>query len=97
MESKVIDKTLCFIFSERLDTLAAMSLQKEITDTIAAHDPSLAVMFDFAGVDYISSGFIRTIMTVVRMKGKNFSIININPAVRQILKIANLDKLIAID
>jgi len=94
MESTVKDNTLVFLFSERLDTLAAMSLQKEIADVIAAHDKSLAVRFDFAGVEYITSGFIRILMIVVRMKGKNFSIVNISPAVRKILLMANLDQLI---
>jgi anti-anti-sigma factor len=94
MESKIIDQMLMFSFAERLDTLAAMSLQSEIADTIAAQDKSLAVTFDFAGVEYLSSGFIRILMIVVRMKGKNFSIINISPAVRKILLMANLDQLI---
>ena len=94
MESKVIDQTLMFIFSERLDTLASMSLQKEIMDLIAAQDKSMAVTFDFGGVDYIASGFIRILMLVVRTKGKNFSIVNINPAVKKILLLANLDRLI---
>lgn len=94
MESTVIDHTLVFSFSERLDTLGAMSLQKEIVDLIAAQDKSLAVTFDFAGVEYISSGFIRILMLVVRMKGKNFSIVNISPAVRKILLMTGLDRLI---
>ena len=71
MEINVIDNTLGFSFSERLDTLAAMSLQKEIIDTIAANDESLQVMFDFERCDYIASGFIRICIIVVRMKGKN--------------------------
>ncbi len=95
MKSTVIDNTLVFSFSERLDTLAAMALQSEITDTIAAQDKSLAVTFDFAGVEYIASGFIRILMIVVRIKGKNFSIVNISPEVRKILQLVNLDKLIA--
>lgn len=94
MESIVKDNTLVFLFSERLDTLAAMALQKEIADVIAAHDKSLAVRFDFAGVEYISSGFIRILMLVVRRKGKDFSIVNIHPAVRKILELAGLDQLI---
>lgn len=96
MESKIIDQTLVFSFAERLDTLSAMSLQREIVDTIAAADKSLAVTFDFAGVEYISSGFIRILITVVRMKGKNFSIINIGEAVRKILVMASLDHLITL-
>jgi anti-anti-sigma factor len=94
MESKVIDNTLLFTFSERLDTLAAMSLQKEILDSIAAHDNSLAVKFDFAGVEYIASGFIRTLLLVVRMKNKKFSVVNIRPAVKSVLELAGLDRLI---
>jgi anti-anti-sigma factor len=96
MKSEVADGTLVFRFSERLDTLAAMSLQKEIADTIAAHDASLAVTFDFAGVEYISSGFIRICLLVVREKGKHFRIVKVGPAVRQILMLANLDRLIEI-
>jgi len=94
MESMVIDDTLVFSFSERLDTLAAMSLQKEILDSIAAQDKSLAVRFDFAGVKYIASGFIRILILVVRMKDKKFSIVNISPPVREILETGYLDRLI---
>lgn len=94
MESKIADNTLLFSFAERLDTLSSMSLQKEIVDEIAAQDKSLLVKFDFAGVEYISSGFIRILMMVVRMKGKDFSIVNIKPAVKEILLLASLDQFI---
>ena len=96
MESKIIDQTLVFTFSERLDTLAAMGLQNQIAAAIAAQDKSLAVKFDFAGVEYIASGFIRILMLVVRMKGGNFSIVNLSPAVRKILLLANLDRFITL-
>ncbi len=76
MESRIIDNTLVFHFTERLDTLAAMGLQKEITAAVDAALPSCAVRFDFAGVEYISSGFLRIVMIVVRMKSGNFSIVN---------------------
>ena len=96
MESKIIDHILVFSFTERLDTLSAMAQQREIADTIAAHDKTLAVKFDFASVEYISSGFIRILITVVRLKGKNFSIVNISPAVRETLVMASLDQLITL-
>jgi anti-anti-sigma factor len=97
MKSTVKDNTLGFIFSERLDTVAAMSLQKEITDVIAANDDSMPVVFDFGGVDYIASGFIRICIIVVRMKGKNFRILNVKPEVRKVLLISGLDRLIDIE
>jgi anti-anti-sigma factor len=97
MESTVRDHTLVFRFSERLDTSAAMSLQKEIVDSIATHDNSLAVRFDFTGVEFISSGFIRILMIVARMKGKRFSIVNISPTVRKILLLAAMDRFISMD
>lgn len=96
MESRIIDNTLVFHFTERLDTLAAMGLQKEITAAVDAALPSCAVQFDFAGVEYISSGFLRIVMIVVRMKSGNFSIVNAGPAVRRILEMAGLDKWIAV-
>jgi anti-anti-sigma regulatory factor len=97
METNVLDQGLVFSFSERLDTVGAMALQKEIVDTIAAHDDSFAVTFDFAGVNYIASGFIRIIMLVVRMKKNNFSIVNIDPEVRKTLMLVNLNQLIKLD
>jgi anti-anti-sigma factor len=96
MESNVIDNTLVFSFSERLDTTAAMSLQKDIVDSIAAHERSLAVRFDFAGVKYLASGFIRILMIVARMKGKDFSVVNTGPEVKQILSLANLEQIMSI-
>jgi anti-anti-sigma factor len=97
MKIKVADHSLVFSFSERLDTIGAMSLQKEIVDSIAAQDKSLAVTFDFAEVKYISSGFIRILMLVVRMKGKGFSIVNISPEVKEMLLLAGLDRFIALE
>jgi anti-anti-sigma factor len=97
MKSTIKDNTLGFSFSERLDTVAAMSLQKEITDTIAENDESLQVIFDFSGVDYIASGFLRICIIVVRMKGKNFRIVNVKPEVRKVLLLTGLDRLIDIE
>jgi anti-anti-sigma factor len=97
MKSIIKDNTLNFVFLERLDTVAAMSLQKEITDTIAANDESLPVVFDFSGVDYIASGFIRICIIVVRMKGKKFRIVNVKPEVRKVILLTGLDRLIVIE
>jgi anti-anti-sigma factor len=97
MESKVVDHTLVFSFSERLDTVEAMSLQKEIVDTIAAQDKSMPVIFDFSDVKYISSGFIRVLVIVFRMKDKHFSIVNINPRVKETLVLTGLDRLITMN
>jgi anti-anti-sigma factor len=96
MESEIIDRTLVFHFARRLDALSATLQQHEIVDAIASHDKSLAVTFDFAGVEYISSGFIRILITVVRMKGRNFSIVNTSEAIRKTLVMASLDQLITL-
>jgi anti-anti-sigma factor len=97
MHSEIVEDMLVFSFNERLDTMAAMSLQKEITDVIAAADKSLAVRFDFAGVEYIASGFLRIVMVVLRMKGRDFSIVNVGMPVRKILEMSKLDQLIKMD
>lgn len=96
MESQIIDHTLVFHFASRLDALSATLQQHEIVDAIAAHDKSLAVMFDFSGVEYISSGFIRILVTVLRMKGRNFTIVNTSEAIRETLVMAGLDQLITL-
>jgi anti-anti-sigma factor len=96
MKYAIKDNILVFTFSERLDSLAAMGLQKEILDTVAAEGSAIPVVFDFAGVEYIASGFIRILMLVIRAKGKDFSLVDVSPGVKEILLLGSLDRFITI-
>lgn len=74
---------------------------KEIRDSIAAGQQSatnsskfgnISVIFDLNNVYYISSTFLRLCMSSARdIKKGNFSIINTDPEIMKVFKIAGLD------
>lgn len=51
------------------------------------------LVFDFSGVDYISSKGLRVLVSVYKdLKGRNMEINNANTSVREILRISGLTK-----
>lgn len=51
------------------------------------------IVFDFSGVDYISSKGLRILVSVYKdLKGRNMEIVNANTSVQEILRISGLTK-----
>ncbi|MCF8364928.1 MAG: STAS domain-containing protein [Bacteroidales bacterium] len=84
-------------FNGKLDTDISNKLQPEIEEKIIRHfvpqsESRLRVVFDFADVEFVTSAFIRLCVLYAKKIGKeNFSIINSNPFIKKIFKIAGLD------
>lgn len=58
----------------------------------AAQIDTLKVVFDLGEVEYVSSSFLRLCLTVDRrLKKDNFSVVNTNPFIKKVFKIAGLD------
>jgi anti-sigma B factor antagonist len=87
------DKQLTCILSGKIDTLNSVTLENDLTEQMTAEITS--VLFDIESVDYVSSTFLRIVITLVKSLGKeNFSIINVQPSVTLVFKIAGLSEII---
>ncbi|HAH07376.1 MAG TPA: hypothetical protein DCM05_12795 [Elusimicrobia bacterium] len=83
------DKLVC-VFTGKMDTVAAMKLENEVD--IQVHQAKKPVVFDLAGVGYISSSFIRICMQTVKTAGQgNFKIVNATDEVKRIFRVAGLE------
>jgi anti-anti-sigma factor len=55
----------------------------------------MAIVFDLAGVDFISSAFLRLCLQAAKMAGGGaFRIVNTTPAVKKLFVVAGLEQLI---
>lgn len=85
------DKITCLL-SGRLDTVISLELEPQI-DRIT--DPGRKLVFNFAGVDYISSTFLRICLKKYKeLGGTGFWIEAPKPDIKKVFKIAGLEKLI---
>jgi len=99
------EKHLICRFSGRLDTLNCISLSEEIQNKLQELKQGQSekdqieekIDFDMKDVNFISSSFIRICLITFKdcQKG-NFTIINCDPFLKKIFKIAGLDDLIRV-
>ena len=82
-------------FSGRLDTLHCATLENDVLGEL---DGNLAgVVFDLKDVDYIASCFLRIcIQAAQKAGGAKFSIVNVQPQVKKVLKLSAFDKMFSI-
>lgn len=94
------------VFSGRLDAPSAAAASEIIAgelEKIASAAPvagpdGLSVIFDLAGIDYVSSAFLRLCLTVARRAGKGkFSAANSSPGVKKVFSMAGLDRALQVD
>lgn len=86
-----------FTITGRLDTMTAPELEKKTG--VWMNEGGTKLVIDMAGVDYISSAGLRTILfTAKKIKAKDgrFCIINLKPTVLEVFKIAGFDAIIPI-
>jgi anti-sigma B factor antagonist len=84
------------VLTGRIDTLNSSAFEKEIEENI--QEDITSVVFDLQEVDYISSAFLRIVIKTVKAMGKdNFTIINVQPSVMKVFKIANLTEIIDVE
>jgi anti-sigma B factor antagonist len=87
MES-IEGKFVCH-FEGRLDTAKCQEFEAQVQAALQA--TQAPVVFDLAGVDYISSAFLRLCLAAYKQVGPGrFSIVNVQPMVKKVLMISNL-------
>jgi len=87
---------LTCVLSGKIDTLNCSVLENEITENMKENITS--VVFDMQDVDYISSTFLRIVIKMVKsLSVENFVILNVQPSVLKVFKIANLTEIIKIE
>lgn len=87
------ENLLTCILTGKIDTLNSYVLESEI-DQNKSEDIT-SIVFDLKDVDYISSTFLRIVIKIVKEFGKeNFTILNVQPTVLKVFKIANLTEII---
>ena len=84
----------CYLYG-RADGLNSELLEKEINSNSDENINSM--ILDMAEVDYVSSAFLRVCLKLLKKFGKNnFNIVNVQPTVLKVFKIANFTELIKI-
>ena len=91
----ISNEKLTCSFSERQDTEKCMEYGESIYEKV--QESKIPVIFDLKKVQYISSMFLSICLRIFREVGaQNFSIINVQPNVKKVFKIAGLDKMMTI-
>ncbi len=86
-----------FTLTGRLDTTSSPVLEK---DLLAVLRERRNVVLDFAGVSYISSAGLRTLLIAQKTAGKNSVLMRlraVSPDMMEILKMTGFDTLLTID
>ena len=79
----------------RLDTVTAPALDAFLAENLAA---AASLTFDLAGLDYISSAGLRTLLTAKKkMAGKDVRVINPNDIVREIFEVTGFADIFELD
>ncbi len=87
--------TLTCRFGSRMDTSTCQAIEASVRQRTAGTPD--AVVFDLAGVDYVSSAFLRLCQVVYKqVEGGRFRICNASPLVTRVFKIAGFDKLVPV-
>ncbi len=87
------DNRLVFTFDPRMDTAASQQCEPVLDERLAQADGP--VVFDLKGVSFVSSFFLRLVLKAAKQCGSNFSIVDVEPSVKLVLKTAGLDSLIS--
>ena len=81
--------------SGRLDTLTAPQLEAELAELTGVN----ALVFDFAGLDYISSAGLRVLLTVLKRLPSpgGVSVVNLSPVVREVFDMTGFSTFLRLD
>jgi anti-anti-sigma factor len=90
------DGKLCCIFTGSQNTATCQAATAGLYDKIDA--AKLPVVFDLKDVDFVGSMFLRICLTVLQKVGPaQFTVVNIQPAVKKVFKIAGFDKQVRLE
>jgi anti-anti-sigma factor len=91
-------QTLVCRLDGRMDTVMSGMVTEKFNAALNGlinRTEALRIVFDITGVDYVASSFLR--LSLIAAKGvqkNNFSIINANPQVLKVFKIAGLSSML---
>ena len=91
--------TLSAAFHARMDTVNSAGAHEEFARESTRIGPAATrrIVFDLAGVDYVASGFLRLCLSAAKsVPSGGFSIVNTDPGVKKVFKIAGLDELLQV-
>jgi anti-sigma B factor antagonist len=92
---EIQNSTLIFYLNGRADGFNSEAIDKEIDSCIDENIKSMVL--DLGNVDYISSAFLRVCIKLMKkFEKENFSIVNVQPTVLKVFKIANFTEIINI-
>jgi anti-anti-sigma factor len=81
-------------FDEQLDTAKCMEIEAAVRSAVDGANSS--VVFDLTGVSFVSSSFLRLCVYAARQaKDHAFQIVNVEPSVKRVFKIAGLDAMLS--
>ena len=79
----------------RIDTSNAASLQKEL-ETVRAENSSCELELDAGKLEYISSAGLRALLQLTRSQDKPLAVVNVTPAVYEILEVTGFTELLRV-
>lgn len=69
----------------RLDTNTSKELEQALTPELEKYD---AIVLDFSALQYLSSAGLRVLLSIQKkMKGKEFSLVNVNSNIMEVFEI----------
>jgi anti-anti-sigma factor len=91
-------QTLLCRFDGRMDTVMSGTVAEKFNAELSGlkgRNEMLRIVFDLRGVDYVASSFLRLSLVAAKgVKKGNFSIINADPQVLKVFKIAGLSSML---
>ena len=91
LEVKKENDKITVAFPASLGTAVSKDIEPELKEIAKSAEEKLT--FDFNGVTFICSYFLRMFLTAYKeVGGDNFEVINVGPEIKKVLKIAGFDK-----
>ena len=81
----------CRFPTKKMDTIASTEADKDFLKSFS-ESGAVSIVFDLEGVNYVASGFLRLCMSAAsKVEQGKFSVINTDPQIMKVYKIAGLD------
>jgi anti-anti-sigma factor len=91
-----LEESTVIRFEGRMDTAKCAQIEAETKERVTR--PVTSVVFDLKDVEFISSAFLRLCIYAHKQAGEEgFQIINVDPSIKRVFKIAGLDMMLRND
>lgn len=96
IEKKLADTQLTLTLDGRLDTTTAPALEAALKRSVGGVE---TLIFDFAGIEYISSAGLRVLLAAQKVMNRQGSMIlrNVNEAVNEVFEITGFCDILTIE